>query len=127
MDKYFSLKGALRAPMGVGPPSCRLSMNPCLQETIGLTAHAVVQVHDVSKKFAEKLGSPKGTPGIKLTLQTLNIGQKVDDVHVCVILLEGNCSCTQDNKSILQAVAKCRVTRLAESNRQPMAPNNKAQ
>lgn len=32
MERYFSLKGALRAPIGVGPPSCMLSMNPWLQK-----------------------------------------------------------------------------------------------
>ena len=36
---------------------------------------------------------PKCTPGVKLALKALHIGQEVDDVHVSKVLLEGNGSC----------------------------------
>lgn len=36
---------------------------------------------------------PKCAPCVKLALQTLNIGQEVDDVHVRQVLLESNGSC----------------------------------
>ena len=39
--------------------------------------------------------SPKSTPGVKLTLQALYVGQKVDDVQVGVVLLGGNSGCRQ--------------------------------
>ena len=114
MDRYFSLKGALRAPMGVGPPSCRLSINPWLQNTTYLrTARIQAQIEmqyvqlcsecqlACDNVISSSRGSnrvqvalPKCPPGIKLTLQTFNIGQEVYDVHVCKIFLERNGSCT---------------------------------
>ena len=39
---------------------------------------------------------PKSAPGVKLTLQTLHVGQKMDDVHVGQVLLESDGSCTTE-------------------------------
>lgn len=36
---------------------------------------------------------PKRSPGVKLALQTLNVGQEVDYIHICKILLESDGSC----------------------------------
>ena len=42
---------------------------------------------------------PKGAPCVELTLQALNIGQEVNNVHVRVVLLGGKASCREQQRT----------------------------
>ena len=62
----------------------------------------------------------EGTPCVKLTLNAFNIGQKVDDVSICVVLLGSNATC----KNEVQHVKHSSLKRLTESLcMQPMCQN----
>ena len=49
--------------------------------------------HGVRWHFSVGTVLPKRPPGVKLALQTLNVGQEMDYIHICKILLESDSSC----------------------------------
>lgn len=59
---------------------------------------------------------PKCAPGVKLALQALNVGQEVDDIHVCKILLESNSSCIPKATLLVAGNDKIRRRRSTWSN-----------
>lgn len=61
-----------------------------------------------------RLSSPECTPGVELALETLDVGEKVNDVQICEVLPGGNAGC----ENVVQFSSVPKRTQLAATQEQ---------